>query len=67
MDTNLLNQYLFANLIEQEAHKVRRSRVDKDPSSVNAITESDLKEAFENLNYYRAVSLKLLNNAGSID
>jgi hypothetical protein len=58
MDTSLLNQYVFADLVDRHAQKVRAYRLEKNPESSNALTEEDIKEAIKNLNWIRLQAIE---------
>lgn len=58
MDINLLNQYVFADLVDRHAQKVRAHRLEKNPESRNDLTEEDIKEAIKNLNWIRLQALE---------
>jgi hypothetical protein len=58
MDTNLLNQYVFADLVDRHAQKVRAHRLEKNPQLNNNLNEEDIKEAIKNLNWIRLQALE---------
>lgn len=67
MKTELLNEFLSADLVNQHAQQVRDERIKFDTNDVPAVTEEDLKESFENLQWLRAQTRILINNSEDMD
>lgn len=60
MDTNLLNQYIFADIVDRHAQRVWRKRLENNPESSKELTKSDIEEAIKNLDWIRLESLNML-------
>lgn len=60
MDTNLLNQYIFADIVDRHAQRIWRKRIEANPESTKELTKEDLEEALKNLDWIRLQSLNLL-------
>ena len=67
MKTELLNEFIFADLVNKHAEFVRDERLQSDPNDVPRVTEDDLKEAFENLQWLRSQTRILIHNSEDMD
>ena len=67
MKTELLNEFIFADLINKHAELIRNERIKSDPDDIPRVTEDDLREAFENLQILRANTRVLIHNSEDMD
>ena len=71
METNLLNQYLFAQIVDDQAQEAckRRKRdllnnnASKEEMDAVRLTTDDIKEGLEHLTWIREEAMKILANS----
>ena len=62
METKILNEFIFADLVNKYAETIKNERLDSDLNDINAVTPEDLKEAFEHLIWLREETKQIMEN-----
>jgi len=65
MDQNLLNQYIFASLLDRQVQTAYRKRLESNPNDEPHLTSDDVKKAMVKLEFIRQESMNILKESGS--
>jgi len=67
MNTEILNEYIFANLVYQHAERIKQRRLKDDPNAIDAVTDDDYEEGFDCLQTARVLTKRMQENSEEIE